>query len=199
MKRLFRWLMVGLVGVSSAGCARVQTKVVQKPRVDQEITQGNNKGFLKGSGPAGGEHRKTRDMLETNVELPTWAEMNPWRKGKQEAAPAGAAKAPAAPAPVEAAPAKEWQPQEDYSAPVAERSVPASAGGESYTVQKGDTLQKISKKYYGTTKKWYKIYRANYDVLKSPDTIRPGQRLTIPSLPKTAEADIEEEGSNEYK
>ncbi len=187
MKRLFAWWVMGLVGISFTGCSRVQTKIVQKPRVDQEITQGHNKGYLKGSGPAGGQRRKTRDMLETNVELPTWAEMNPWRKGKQEAAPGAAA---AAPAPVE--------PQEDYSIPPAGESelesIPASAGGESYTVQKGDTLQKISKKFYGTTQNWHKIYKANKDVLKSPNTIRPGQTLRIPSLAKTAE-----EPSNEYK
>ena len=193
MKRLFGWLMVGMVGISSAGCSRVQTKIVQKPRVDQEITQGNNKGYLKGSGPAGGERRKTRDMLETNVELPTWQEMTPWRKGgKQEAAPeaAAATAAPAAPAMSE--------PPEDYSIPSAgeysEESIPASAGGESYTVQKGDTLQKISKKFYGTTQNWYKIYKANKEVLKSPDRIQPGQMLRIPSLAKAVE-----ESSNEYK
>lgn len=193
MKRLFVGLVMGLVGISFAGCTRVQTKIVQKPRVDQQITPGHNKGYLKGSGPAGGGHRATRDMVETNVELPTWAEMNPWYKGQKQAAP----EAPAAPAPVELepVPSQEWeQPQEDYSIPPAVESVPASAGGESYTVQKGDTLQKIAKKFYGSSKDWYKIYKANKGVLKSPDRIRPGQTLTIPSLGKAAE-----EPSNEYK
>lgn len=50
-----------------------------------------------------------------------------------------------------------------------------------YVVKKGDTLQKISDKMYGTTKKWKKIYEANKDVLKSPDMIKPGQKLVIPS------------------
>lgn len=49
-----------------------------------------------------------------------------------------------------------------------------------YTVEKGDTLQKISSKMYGTTKRWKKIYEANKSVLKSPDTIKPGQKLVIP-------------------
>lgn len=194
MKRLFAWLVMGLVGISFTGCSRVQTKIVQKPRVDQQITQDHNKGYLKGSGPAGGQRRATRDMVETDVELPTWAEMNPWYKGQKEAAPEAAAAAPS-PVELEPAPSQEWeQPQEDYSIPPAVESVPASSGGESYTVQKGDTLQKIAKKFYGSSKDWYKIYKANKGVLKSPDRIRPGQTLTIPSLGKTVE-----EPSNEYK
>ncbi|MBL7210502.1 MAG: LysM peptidoglycan-binding domain-containing protein [Candidatus Omnitrophica bacterium] len=51
---------------------------------------------------------------------------------------------------------------------------------ENYTVQKGDTLQKISQKYFGTTKKWKKIFEANTDKLKGPDKIRPGQVIRIP-------------------
>ncbi|PIQ88790.1 MAG: hypothetical protein COV72_06520 [Candidatus Omnitrophica bacterium CG11_big_fil_rev_8_21_14_0_20_42_13] len=49
-----------------------------------------------------------------------------------------------------------------------------------YTVEKNDTLQKISQKFYGTTKKWKKIYDANTDTLKSPDKVYPGQKLNIP-------------------
>ncbi|MBU3911998.1 MAG: LysM peptidoglycan-binding domain-containing protein [Candidatus Omnitrophica bacterium] len=49
-----------------------------------------------------------------------------------------------------------------------------------YVVEKGDTLQKISEKMYGTTKRWKKIYEANKDALKSPDMIKVGQKLVIP-------------------
>jgi len=51
---------------------------------------------------------------------------------------------------------------------------------EQYTVQKNDTLQKISRKFYGTTKKWYKIYKANRDVIKNPDKVYPGLKIKIP-------------------
>jgi nucleoid-associated protein YgaU len=47
-------------------------------------------------------------------------------------------------------------------------------------VNKGDTLQKISKKFYGTTRKWNRIYKANKQVLKSQNKIYPGQVLDIP-------------------
>jgi len=56
----------------------------------------------------------------------------------------------------------------------------STAQKEYYVVQKGDTLQKISQKVFGTTQKWSSIYEANKHVLKSPDRIRPGQKLVIP-------------------
>lgn len=51
-----------------------------------------------------------------------------------------------------------------------------------YTVEKNDTLQKISKKHYDSYAKWNKIYEANKNVLKSPDKLKPGMTLRIPSL-----------------
>jgi nucleoid-associated protein YgaU len=58
----------------------------------------------------------------------------------------------------------------------------ASAGtaGGTYTVQKGDTLSKISKQYYGDPNKYNRIFEANRDQLKDPDKIFPGQVLRIP-------------------
>ena len=56
----------------------------------------------------------------------------------------------------------------------------AKEESKTYVVQKGDTLQKISDKMYGTTKRWKEIYEANKAVLKSPDFITPGQENTIP-------------------
>jgi len=50
-----------------------------------------------------------------------------------------------------------------------------------YKVEKNDTLQKISQKFFGTTKKWYKIYQENKDVLSSPDKIYPGLVIKVPS------------------
>lgn len=52
-----------------------------------------------------------------------------------------------------------------------------------YTVQKNDTLQKISKKFYGTTRKWKQIYEENKNVIKDPDKVYPGLVIKIPSLP----------------
>ncbi len=54
-------------------------------------------------------------------------------------------------------------------------------GGESYTVQSGDTLSKISKQFYGDPNEFMRIYYANQDKLNDPDKIRVGQELTIPA------------------
>ena len=56
-----------------------------------------------------------------------------------------------------------------------------SAPAGSYTVQKGDTLSKISKQFYGDANAYKKIFDANRDQLKDPDKIQPGQVLRIPS------------------
>jgi len=50
-----------------------------------------------------------------------------------------------------------------------------------YVVRKNDTLQKISNKYYGTTRRWRRIYEANRKVLTAgPDKLQVGMRLVIP-------------------
>ncbi|UCD16150.1 MAG: LysM peptidoglycan-binding domain-containing protein [Candidatus Omnitrophota bacterium] len=51
-----------------------------------------------------------------------------------------------------------------------------------YTVEKSDTLQKISYKFYDTTKKWFIIFEQNKDTLSSPDKIYPGAKIKIPVL-----------------
>jgi nucleoid-associated protein YgaU len=51
---------------------------------------------------------------------------------------------------------------------------------QEYTVEKGDTLQKISKKFYDSYSKWPGIYEANKDVIADPNNIKPGIVLQIP-------------------
>ncbi len=51
---------------------------------------------------------------------------------------------------------------------------------EEYTVQEGDTLQKISKKYYDSYSQWTKIYDINKEIIKDPNRIKPGIILKIP-------------------
>ncbi len=62
----------------------------------------------------------------------------------------------------------------------------AAAGGgqqdtQIYVVQPGDTLSKISQKFYGAPSHYMKIFEANRDKLSDPNKIQPGQKLTIPS------------------
>ena len=49
-----------------------------------------------------------------------------------------------------------------------------------HTVASGDTLGKISKKYYGKAGKYMHIFNANTDILKDPNKIFPDQDLVIP-------------------
>jgi LysM repeat protein len=49
-----------------------------------------------------------------------------------------------------------------------------------YTIQEGDTLQKISKKFYDTYQRWVEIYEINKDVIPNPDKIKPGKVIQIP-------------------
>lgn len=51
-----------------------------------------------------------------------------------------------------------------------------------HTVEKGEWLSKIAKKYYGDANKYMVIFEANKPMLKDPDLIYPGQVLRIPTL-----------------
>ncbi|HSP06110.1 MAG TPA: LysM peptidoglycan-binding domain-containing protein, partial [Acidobacteriota bacterium] len=59
-------------------------------------------------------------------------------------------------------------------------AAPAAAKEQTYTVQKGDTLSAIAKKFYGNAGQYMKIFNANRDQLKDPDRINVGQVLKIP-------------------
>lgn len=54
------------------------------------------------------------------------------------------------------------------------------SAAQQYTIQKDDTLQKISKKFYDSYSKWPRIYDANRDVLDSPDKLKSGTVIQIP-------------------
>jgi nucleoid-associated protein YgaU len=55
----------------------------------------------------------------------------------------------------------------------------SSQGGQTYTVQPGDNLSKISKHFYGDPNKYNAIVKANQ--IQDPDKIKPGQKLIIPA------------------
>lgn len=152
-----------------SGCV-ARTYPLTRDRVDQDLS-GGNRGYLSGQAPAGEirERKATRTTQVFEVELGF-----PAGRGKRtEVKPA----APAAPAD-EAAESNRGYVSETN---VPEEAVEPKTGAiEKYKVQKGDTLQKISQKFYGTTKKWNKIYEANKEVLKGPDKIYPGQIIDVP-------------------
>ena len=61
------------------------------------------------------------------------------------------------------------------------RSVPTDpAGARFHVVAGGDTLAKISAKYYGTPGRWGDILAANRDVLGESNNLVVGRTLRIP-------------------
>jgi LysM repeat protein len=66
-------------------------------------------------------------------------------------------------------------------AQAAAASADSASTTRTYRVQPGDTLSKISKDFYGDPNKYQRIFEANRDKLESPDKIRVGQELVIPS------------------
>jgi len=63
-------------------------------------------------------------------------------------------------------------------------SLPAPAeqpAAQRYTVQPGDSLSKIAKRFYGDANAYMKIFEANTDQLDDPNKIRAGQELVIPA------------------
>ena len=69
------------------------------------------------------------------------------------------------------------------AAPVTAFGEPSSADSSrarTHLVQKGDTLQSLALRYYGTRSAWEKIYQANRSGLPSKDQLKVGQQLLIP-------------------
>lgn len=147
-----------------SGCV-ARTYNLTRDRVDQDLTStSGNRGYLMGQAPEPKDRAATRTVRIFEIEL-----------GKNKKSNVSCpATTPLAGASEESGLSQESQVTE------------ASQDFETYTVAKNDTLQKISKKFYGTTKKWTKIYEANKDVLRGPDKLYPGQTIKIPSA-KTAE------------
>lgn len=163
MKKNILWLHLGLIFmVIAAGCS-VRTYPRIKDRVDQDLTTGNQ-GYLSGQAPQTMETKErssTRTTYVTEIELPAFRKFGPKSKAKA---------------------AREiTEPSAISSQGQSQKTLPAvSENFEKYKVINGDTLEKIARKFYGTTKKWVKIYEANKDKLKAPDKIYPGQIINIP-------------------
>ncbi|MFH1641014.1 MAG: LysM peptidoglycan-binding domain-containing protein, partial [Candidatus Omnitrophota bacterium] len=170
MKKEYLFYLLGLVSIFVLSGCVVRTYPLTRDRVDQDLSTGN-RGVIQGSKEIPEAERKsTRTTRVVELEL-----TSPFKAGK---APKEKAVKPIL---------KTEQPQlsgnrgyvaESELMEIKEAQVPVSF--TEYTVQKGDTLQKISQKMYGTTKKWNKIYEANADTLKGPDKIYPGQVINIP-------------------
>ncbi len=145
-----------------SGCV-ARTYNLTRDRVDQDLSSSSgNRGYLTGQAPEAKERSTTRTVRVFEIELGK-------TKGPTVACPATTPLG-----------TNIEEPAGGFQEELNETS---GQGFEKYTVAKNDTLQKISKKFYGTTKKWMKIYNANKNVLSAPDKLYPGQTLNIPSAP----------------
>ena len=54
------------------------------------------------------------------------------------------------------------------------------APGQSYVVQRGNSLWRIAQHAYGAGARYVIIYSANPDQIRNPDKIYPGQVFKIP-------------------
>jgi LysM repeat protein len=166
-----RFKLAGICVLTStlalSGCV-ARTYNLTRDRVDQELSStSGNRGYIMGRAPEPQERKTTRTTRVFEVEL-------------------GGTNKTSCPAatPLFTDSAKEESPMVQET-----QTEEVNPSFEKYTVVKNDTLQKISKKFYGTTKRWTKIYEANKDVLRGPDKLYVGQVLNIPSSPKLSAQD----------
>lgn len=170
-----------LLVVLIAGCGtRVRAYKKKVERVDQEIK--GNQGYLFGTPPPldRSDVPTTRTTLVVEFEQPgpgdpqevdqAVAEMEQSiNQTRQRIKTYKTPPPPAAPR----APSRAI----DVRAPIPKQEV---TGYTEYTIEKNDTLQKISKKFYDTYRKWPKIYEANKNVIKDPNKVKPGTVILIP-------------------
>ncbi len=180
MKKVFLLLFGGVFLLS--GCV-ARTYPLTKERVDQQLSEGN-RGYLMGKATGQEKTRKeTREIRVFEIEFGS-----PYKiKNKGVVTSGSTYEIPAAPEP-------SYMPEPIEPAPL-------KVGGtfKKYTVQKNDTLQKISQKFYGTTRKWMKIYNANRDTLATPDKLYPGKVIKIPEGKFESEVKIMKEPKENLK
>ena len=66
------------------------------------------------------------------------------------------------------------------AAPADVAPAPALPAARTHVVAEGDTLTRISRKYYGTSSRWQDILNANRDVVKDEKSLVVGSSLKIP-------------------
>ncbi len=56
----------------------------------------------------------------------------------------------------------------------------APVGGQVYTVQKGDTLYELARRFYNDQSRWREIWQANENRVSDPNKLQVGMKLIIP-------------------
>jgi len=168
MKNL-KFLVFSLFIFSIFGCT-VRTYSITRERVDQELY--GNQGYIKGKPcTTVSPKRNNRTIQQVEIELRSPIKFENLGQRKNISAKTSD---------------KDLWGNQGYLERKTEKAENVNALPsknirlEKYTVRENDTLQKISQKFYGTSKNWHKIYEANRNLLSSPNKIYPGQTLDIP-------------------
>jgi nucleoid-associated protein YgaU len=66
------------------------------------------------------------------------------------------------------------------------------SGEQTYTIEKGDTLSHVAKRFYGKAKYWRQIHEANRDTIENPDRIFPGQVIRLPAIDIDGDGDLDD-------
>jgi len=163
--------------IFAAGCGlEARTYVMTKDRVGLDQNNGNGGCVAGKCPPAPAPTKTTRKVYVLEITKPV--PESEVQKIEQTAANAIAES-------TQTPPVSNTVPAESAPVPEAVPAAVQNAGNmqaQTYTVQKDDTLQKISKKLFGSYGKWYKIYEANKNKIKNPNLLRPGTVLKIPAV-----------------
>ena len=168
------------------GC-RTSARIKDIPRVDLELNGAGNRGYLLGTAPESTNLKTTRQILETDIEIPSYYKPKP-RSGISAGQVEGS----------------ESNGQQGTIA-VGGSSQEAETGPmDTYVVRKGDTLSGIAAKpeIYGKATKWNRLLKANYDLLKgNPKYLRAGMTLKVPrgSIAEAGTASGGEEGGTTFR
>lgn len=176
MKKILFLLLI----ISLSGCMRVRTYTVEKPRIDKDVE--GNQGYLTGEPVATEKESKLGPNRKVSVlefefgpkSKEVVADSKESEDGLQEEFYQ------------EEVTQEEGYQEEEFTVPSIKTKEYDMASPqyeyEDYTIVENDTLQEISRKFYGTTKKWELIYQENKNTLKSPDKIYPGKTIKVPVI-----------------
>ncbi|MFH1578268.1 MAG: LysM peptidoglycan-binding domain-containing protein [Candidatus Omnitrophota bacterium] len=175
-KGMLLFILGGFLFLVVSGCI-VRTYPVIKERADQELSEGN-RGYLMGKPKVteGKKRKTTREVQVIEFEFyPIKTEPAPQMPVSKvkEAPPVYVMPGPGESGATTSVIIPEINPV--VIRPAKSKTVVI----KKYTVKEGDTLQRISKQFYGTTKRWEEIYKLNQKILKSPHSIYPGQVIEV--------------------
>ncbi len=190
-------LSLALMALAVAGCASsgsgggIETRayIADKDRVDQKM-EGGNFGYVTGTPkqPDLSKMSKSRKVYVLEVTKNPDVTVDELRKGAPPVTPV-TINVPERDDRGSVAPSSDYDERpvyhSDSDASSNAGAVESGASTEAttpseYVIQKGDTLQKISKKVYGGYSKWNRIYEANKDIIPNPNKIKVGLTIRIP-------------------